>query len=60
LAGGEKLTKVSKFHIVDLAGSERSKQTGVEGERLKEANNINTSLLVLGRIIKEIIHSQNR
>ena len=32
----------------DLAGSERIKATGVEGERLQEAQHINLSLLELG------------
>ena len=42
-----------KFHIyfsfrVDLAGSERLKKTHAHGERLQEAQNINSSLLELG------------
>ena len=35
----------------DLAGSERIKATGVEGERLHEAQHINLSLLELGYVI---------
>ena len=42
----------------DLAGSERISKTGNVGERLKEAGNINTSLLVLGRCIKALRHNQ--
>ena len=42
----------------DLAGSERIKKTLNTGERQKEAGNINTSLLVLGRVIKAIRHNQ--
>lgn len=32
----------------DLAGSERIKKTGASGERLREAQDINSSLLELG------------
>lgn len=44
----------SKFHFVDLAGSERQKQTCSTGDRLKEAGNINKSLLVLGSVINSL------
>ncbi|XP_029031952.2 kinesin-like protein KIF20B [Osmia bicornis bicornis] len=46
--------EVSTFAFCDLAGSERLKKTLNIGERLKEAQNINTSLLVLGRCLKTI------
>ena len=42
--------QVSEFHLVDLAGSERAKKTGAEGERLREASNINKSLSTLGQV----------
>jgi kinesin family protein 20 len=42
----------------DLAGTERIKKTQNTGERQKEAGNINTSLLVLGRCIKVLRHNQ--
>ena len=48
---GKKATISSRFHIVDLAGSERVKDTNVEGQRLKEACKINTSLSNLGKVI---------
>ena len=35
----------SRFNLVDLAGSERQKLTATTGLRLKEAGNINKSLL---------------
>lgn len=35
----------SRFNLVDLAGSERQKLTATTGMRLKEAGNINKSLL---------------
>ncbi len=44
----------------DLAGSERIKKTLNTGERQREAGNINTSLLVLGRCMKAIRHNQVR
>lgn len=54
--------RVSMLSFCDLAGSERIKKTltGMvgPGERQKEAGNINTSLLVLGRCIKAIRHNQ--
>eukprot|EP00667_Euglena_gracilis_P001736 EG_transcript_1737 len=37
--------------LVDLAGSERQRKAGSSGQRLAEAKHINTSLLVLGRVI---------
>lgn len=38
--------QVSRLSIVDLAGSERTKNTHNAGDRLREAANINTSLMV--------------
>jgi kinesin family protein 20 len=52
------LARVSMLSFCDLAGSERIKKTLNTGERQKEAGNINTSLLVLGRCIKAIRHNQ--
>ena len=37
--------------MVDLAGSERVKRSGVAGKELKEAININGSLLTLGNVV---------
>lgn len=44
-------TKRSKISLVDLAGSERLSQTCTTGDRLKEGVSINSSLLILGRVI---------
>jgi len=52
------LARVSMLSFCDLAGSERISKTQNVGERQKEAGNINTSLLVLGRCIKAIRHNQ--
>eukprot|EP00095_Tigriopus_kingsejongensis_P010559 maker-scaffold421_size176100-snap-gene-0.31 protein:Tk10559 transcript:maker-scaffold421_size176100-snap-gene-0.31-mRNA-1 annotation:"golgin subfamily a member 4-like" len=53
------LARVSMLTFCDLAGSERIKKTMNTGDRQKEAGNINTSLLVLGRCIKAIRHNQH-
>lgn len=53
------LARVSMLTFCDLAGSERIKKTMNTGDRQKEAGNINTSLLVLGRCIKAIRHNQS-
>jgi len=43
------ITKQGKINFVDLAGSEMTKKTMSEGKTLEEANNINKSLMVLGK-----------
>ncbi|XP_051956065.1 kinesin-like protein KIF20A isoform X2 [Xyrauchen texanus] len=50
-------TRISELTVCDLAGSERCKDQQ-NGERMKEANNINTSLLTLGRCITALRHNQ--
>lgn len=42
---------VSVFHIVDLAGAERANRTKATGFQMKEANNINMSLMQLWRCL---------
>ena len=42
---------MSLCSVVDLAGSERVKSSGVAGKELKEAININGSLLALGNVV---------
>jgi hypothetical protein len=53
--GGVETTELSpKFSIVDLAGSERSSRSQTTGLRLKEASNINVSLMTLGRCLEAL------
>ncbi|CAG5118902.1 unnamed protein product, partial [Candidula unifasciata] len=50
---------VSQLSLVDLAGSERTNRTKNSGDRLKEAGNINQSLLVL-RTCLEILRENQK
>jgi hypothetical protein len=50
-SGGGVLIR-KQFLFVDLAGSERTRKSGVQGQRLAEATQINSSLTVLGRVIR--------
>ena len=52
------MARVSMLTFCDLAGSERIKKRSNTKERQKEAGNINTSLLVLGRCLKAIRANQ--
>ena len=53
------LTKyASSLHFVDLAGSERQNRTKAAGDRLKEAGNINNSLMTLRRCIEALRKNQ--
>ncbi|CAK9213738.1 unnamed protein product [Sphagnum troendelagicum] len=51
--------RFGRLNLVDLAGSERQKISGAEGERLKEAANINKSLSTLGLVIMVLIDVAN-
>ena len=58
--GGITKIREAKFTLVDLAGSERQKMTNADGERLKEANNINSSLLCLGQVIYALVDGRGK
>lgn len=51
--------RFGRLNLVDLAGSERQKSSGAEGERLKEASNINKSLSTLGLVIMNLVNIAN-
>lgn len=51
---GEDVKTVSKLHLVDLSGSERPSVTGIDGKTLKEAVNINGSLMQLSIVIQKL------
>ncbi|KAH9919106.1 P-loop containing nucleoside triphosphate hydrolase protein [Fomitopsis serialis] len=50
--------QTSRLTLVDLAGSERTKHTQTSGERLREAGNINKSLMVLGQCMETLRANQ--
>lgn len=60
LVKGTDIFRLNYFNFCDLAGSERLKKTLNVGDRLKESNNINTSLLILGRCISCMRENQKR
>ncbi|KAJ1414436.1 P-loop containing nucleoside triphosphate hydrolase protein [Ochromonadaceae sp. CCMP2298] len=49
----------SQLHLIDLAGSERVKKSKAEGVRLREAVGINSSLLVLGKVISSLVQGNS-
>ncbi|XP_065855642.1 LOW QUALITY PROTEIN: kinesin-like protein KIN-12D [Euphorbia lathyris] len=51
--------RFARLNLVDLAGSERQKSSGAEGDRLKEAANINKSLSTLGHVIMILVDVAN-
>lgn len=55
LGDGVIIVRSSRMHLVDLAGSERQKYTNTQGQRIKEAGNINKSLSILGNVINAVI-----
>uniref|UniRef100_A0A9J8BBI0 Kinesin family member 20Bb n=1 Tax=Cyprinus carpio carpio TaxID=630221 RepID=A0A9J8BBI0_CYPCA len=58
--GVPRVQTISELSLCDLAGSERCAKTQNQGDRLKEAGNINTSLLTLGKCINALRLSQTQ
>jgi len=52
---GAEQTYVGKIHLIDLAGSENVGKSGVSGQGMKEAQNINKSLSALGDVIASLV-----
>ncbi|XP_032406731.1 kinesin-like protein KIF20A [Xiphophorus hellerii] len=55
---GRTVERISEFSLCDLAGLERCNKAKTFGERLKEAGNINNSLLILGKCISSLRSGQ--
>merc|ERR1712050_352792 len=53
--GGDGSTYIGKIHLIDLAGSENVGKSGVTGQGMKEAQNINKSLSALGDVIASLV-----
>lgn len=50
-SNGRNELRIGKLNLVDLAGSENIARSGAQDKRVREAGNINQSLLTLGRVI---------
>jgi kinesin family member 15 len=53
-ADGAILERCSDLKLIDLAGRERQKDSNADGQRLKEACHINTSLSALSTVIRKL------
>ena len=51
----QEMRSTSRLCLVDLAGSERTGKAGTAGRVLREGNDINKSLTVLGRCLKALV-----
>jgi len=56
--GSDSVVRTS-LHMVDLAGSERIKKSKAVGGQVTEAIGINSSLLVLGRVISALVEAKS-
>ena len=54
------MQRISSINLVDLAGSEKIKLSGVSGQALLEAKNINLSLSTLRRVIDVLIDNSGK
>ncbi len=59
IVDGESKIRVGKLNLVDLAGSERQSKTQAQGDRFKEAININQSLTTLGNVISALVDNKS-
>ncbi|CAD7081536.1 unnamed protein product [Hermetia illucens] len=55
---GRNMINVSQLSLVDLAGSERTNRTKNSGQRLREAGNINNSLMTLRSCLEYLRENQ--
>merc|ERR1712050_749888 len=53
--GKDKRSYVGKINLIDLAGSENVNKSGVSGQGMREAQNINKSLSALGDVIGALV-----
>ncbi|XP_070152141.1 kinesin-like protein KIF23 [Polyergus mexicanus] len=56
----KRIVCVSQLSLVDLAGSERTNRTKNTGQRLREAGNINNSLMTLRSCLEILRENQNQ
>lgn len=54
-SGGGRIS--SKIHMIDLAGSEKINLSGVTGNNLREAIDINKSLTTLGTVVRQLVQN---
>lgn len=58
-SNGGVMSKSSRLCFVDLAGSERLREREIEETKMKEAANINKSLLCLGKVISKLSNGED-
>merc|ERR1719301_524527 len=51
----QKKEYIGKINLIDLAGSENVNKSGVTGQGMREAQNINKSLSALGDVIQSLV-----
>ncbi|CAJ1338896.1 unnamed protein product, partial [Effrenium voratum] len=51
----DKTQYLGKINLIDLAGSENVNRSGVQGQGMREAQNINRSLFALGDVIASLV-----
>jgi len=51
----DKREYIGKINLIDLAGSENVNKSGVQGQGMREAQNINKSLSALGDVISSLV-----